>query len=408
LIDCGVHAADLHSIGAAIDQMNAETGGHLALLIMTHRHADHISGFATAKAVFATFTVERVWMSWFEDPNDPTAANFQSTLTTLAANLQSTLLLRGIDQNSDQAEFFAMAENITGAASAAGGQGSNAVALQTLHGGFANKPPIDYYQSGDTPTLPDSLVTAGLTAQILGPPIDPNLVAQMNGKGEQYLAGSSDAGLPPQRFSDVFDCEAANYPPAAFELFSASQIQENVAAQTPDLMLSKTVQADNTLNNQSLVVLFTFGGKTMLFAGDAQWGNWQNFLFDGKPGTAGSQLGTDATKILGNIDFYKVGHHGSTNATPIDALKAMKNGVVAMCSTAEGAYGKVQNNSEVPRIPLLAALNTKTQGDIARSDQVAVAGTLERKPDPVAPIPPLPTPPFTTGPDDSMYVDYEM
>ena len=40
-------------------------------------------------------------------------------------------------------------------------------------------------------------------------------------------------------------------------------------------------KADNALNNQSLVVLFTFAGKTMLFSGDAQWGNWANFLFGG-------------------------------------------------------------------------------------------------------------------------------
>ena len=28
----------------------------------------------------------------------------------------------------------------------------------------------------------------------------------------------------------------------------------------------------------------------------------------------------------GAIDFYKVGHHGSTNATPMDVVKAMKAG----------------------------------------------------------------------------------
>ena len=45
LIDCGVHAGDLHSISAAVEQMAEETGKELALVIMTHRHADHISGF---------------------------------------------------------------------------------------------------------------------------------------------------------------------------------------------------------------------------------------------------------------------------------------------------------------------------------------------------------------------------
>jgi glyoxylase-like metal-dependent hydrolase (beta-lactamase superfamily II) len=68
LIDCGVHACDIHSINAAVAQMAEDTGRELALIIMTHRHADHISGFARCKDVFSQFTVEQVWMSWFEDP----------------------------------------------------------------------------------------------------------------------------------------------------------------------------------------------------------------------------------------------------------------------------------------------------------------------------------------------------
>ncbi|HEX3549012.1 MAG TPA: hypothetical protein VHT53_01470 [Candidatus Elarobacter sp.] len=412
LIDCGVHAANLNSIGAAIDDLQTETGGHLALIIMTHRHADHISGFATGQAVFAKFTVERIWMSWFEDPSNEQAAAFQATLTATAVKVQQTMALRGIDaSDAANGEFLRMAQNVTGdaltssAAAAAGG--SNAVALQTLHGGFANKPPIDYYQAGDTPTLPDSLAKAGLAAQILGPPIDPNLVAQMNGKGEQYLTAGSSDGAPPHRFSSAFTGRASDYPDAAFELFSPAAIERNVKTESPDLLAATAAQADNTLNNQSLVVHFTFRGKSMLFAGDAQWGNWQNFLFGGRPGTAGGQLAAQAQALLSGIDFYKVGHHGSTNATPIDALKAMKAGMVAMCSTAEGAYGKVQNKSEVPRIPLLAALESKTANQLARSDQVAVAGTPACKPDMVEPIPPLPSD-FQPGPNGSTYVDYTM
>ena len=33
-----------------------------------------------------------------------------------------------------------------------------------------------------------------------------------------------------------------------------------------------------------------------------------------------------AKEILGSIDFYKVGHHGSTNATPIPAVAALNKG----------------------------------------------------------------------------------
>ena len=111
----------------------------------------------------------------------------------------------------------------------------------------------------------------------------------------------------------------------------------------------------------------------MLFSGDAQWGNWANFLFGGPIGTPGQiALTAQSQTILGNLDFYKVGHHGSTNATPMDVVKAMKAGCVAMCSTDPGAYGNPAKGTEVPRTPLLAALMAKSGNQLARSDQVAV------------------------------------
>lgn len=400
LIDCGVHAKDLGSIKEAINQMRTETGGELALLIMTHRHADHISGFAICKDVFSQFTVERVWMSWFENPGDKSAANFQTNLVAVATQLKLALAAR---TDPDSTELNYMAENITGEALASGG-GSNAVALSVLHGGFKNQPPIDYYQAGDSPTLPQDLIDAGLKAQIFGPPIDPALVSQMNGKNEQYLAtnDSADSTTAAPLFPRSFDCDEKSYPAEAFD---SGKIEQSVDDVQPDLLAAKARQADNTLNNQSLVILFTFNGKTLLFVGDAQWGDWENFLFGGPVGTAGHTDLSDKSKaILAAVDFYKVGHHGSTNATPIDAANALKDGCVAMCSTEPGAYGSVARHTEVPRIPLLEALAKKTNNQLVRSDQITVTDH------PLANNLSAPGAPFTvptTNPADQLYVDYD-
>jgi len=119
-------------------------------------------------------------------------------------------------------------------------------------------------------------------------------------------------------------------------------------------------------------VLFTFGGKKLLFAGDAQAGNWEYWLYDADTPVKAptDELGTQGAEVLGHLDFYKVGHHGSTNATPIAAVKAMNKDFVSMCSTQEGAFGTVENESEVPRIPLMNALADKSV--LVRSDQIAV------------------------------------
>ena len=369
LIDCGVHACDIHSINAAIARMAEDTGRQLALVIMTHRHADHISGFAKCKDVFSQFTVEQVWMSWFEDPSDKAAANFQKNLAMVAEQMKLALAARNRPED-DELDF--MAENITGEPLGATGGGSNDVALQVLRGGFKNKAPVAYYKAGDTPKLPQDLVDAELTAQILGPPHDLALVAQMNGKNEQYLAANDPSvAKPVAPFDEVFRITAQRYSTAAFREYSRHEVEQSVMDSQADMLAAKARQADKTLNNQSLVVLFTFNGKHLLFAGDAQWGNWENFLYGGKAGTSGHTVLTQQSRsILASLDFYKVGHHGSTNATPKDALNAMREGCVAMCSTEPGCYGKPSSGTEVPRIPLLEAIEKKTDNQLACSDQV--------------------------------------
>jgi beta-lactamase superfamily II metal-dependent hydrolase len=392
LIDCGVHAQDLGSIREAVQQMARDCGSKLSLIIMTHRHADHISGFATCSDIFSQFTVDRVWMPWFEDPASQTAKSFQASLTAMAARLSVRLAAR-VDEESRQ--LASMAENITGPM-AASGISSNQKALDVLHKGFKNTAEYNYYKAGDEPTLPKDLQDAGLSAQILGPPIDPSLISQMDYQSQQYLAENTEpVGQTTRLFSDAFQADAKGYPDEAFTFFSAAQIAKLIDASQPDVLSARAKAADNTLNNQSLVVLFSFKGKTLLFAGDAQWGNWENFLYGGRYGTPGHMEITEQAKaVLGKIDFYKVGHHGSRNATPKDAVAAMRLGCVGMCSTQIHAY------NEVPREPLLQALAARMNGQLARSDQVAVDNTPANEE--AGPLPPK-----FTDPTGRLFIDYE-
>jgi beta-lactamase superfamily II metal-dependent hydrolase len=400
LIDCGVHAKDLGSIEAAVAQMARDCGSELALVIMTHRHADHISGFGKCSEVFGKFTVERVWMPWFENPENNAAAAFQSNLVAQASRLSIKLAAR---RDPASAQLSNMADNITGGMAAAGGVSANQKALDVLHKGFKSGPAKpDYYQAGDTPVLPQSLIDAGLSARILGPPIDPKLIKVLTNTSQQYLADSdqSDDGTVAP-FSTAFcvapSAVATAYPKEAFEIYSADKIMKLIGDVQPDVLAAQAIAADNTLNNQSLVVLFGFRGKNLLFAGDAQWGNWENFLYGGAYGTPGhTEMTEQATKLLGQLDFYKVGHHGSRNATPKDAVAAMRLGCVGMCSTQVHAY------NEVPREPLLQALSARMRGQLARSDQVAATEAEKANPD----AGPVPTE-FTAPPDKTLFIDYE-
>ena len=432
VIDCGVfkgtkQTGDIGSIEAAVADMAKTTAGQLELIIMTHRHADHIAGFARCANTFKSMKVGAVWMSIWESEYDPTAAKFQAALTSTAQGLQRHFTALAARETPEQATARRYLENATGEAvnlavaakgaagagaqgsNGAGPQGSNAVALNLLKHGFANVVP-KYYKAGDQAELPQSLVQAGVATKILGPPpvedVDlMNLMDLQKGVG-QYLTqdgeGSSEESPP---FGPQWEIDPAGaYPGAAFEEWvqgsreSSKDLTKDEAQKARDRMegalkqmqpaaaLVAAKQLNSFLNNQSLVVLFTFKGKKLLFVGDAQAGNWEHWLFDtDKPDKQVTGAVTDAAKqILTSLDFYKVGHHGSGNATPMAAANMLcehEQKFAAMCSTEAGVYGTenpedASKGTEVPRVPLLAKLST--QAALVRSDQVPI--TVNGKP----------------------------
>ena len=218
------------------------------------------------------------------------------------------------------------------ASSEDGGGGSNAKALKLLQSGFKNKPPVYYYQGGDTPTLPDEL-EGMITAEILAPsPKDSGgEFAASDNKTEQYLAALGDNGVPDTSTVQPFDgrsgaaARLSPKPSTSSATGTAKSMERMLANMQPDALAAAADKLDGTLNNQSLVVLFTCNGKKLLFVGDAQWGNWAYWLYGKAVTGADPGISARAKEILGSIDFYKVGHHGSTNATPIPAVGALNH-----------------------------------------------------------------------------------
>ena len=85
MIDCGVI---LGTPDAATKMTNVvadiikQTNGHVDLLVVTHEHWDHVSGFNQASDLFASphsgnakngLSVDAVWFAWTEDPADALA-----------------------------------------------------------------------------------------------------------------------------------------------------------------------------------------------------------------------------------------------------------------------------------------------------------------------------------------------
>src|SRR5438067_13666619 len=84
LIDCGVvsRTPNPRPIMTRVAQdIVRETGGVLDVLVATHQHTDHLSGFKQAEAEFNNnIKMKRLWLAWTEDPRNPLGKKIQHQL----------------------------------------------------------------------------------------------------------------------------------------------------------------------------------------------------------------------------------------------------------------------------------------------------------------------------------------
>src|ERR1043165_5996992 len=93
LIDCGVFyltpEAKRKLIEVATDIERQLGGEPLDLLVATHEHYDHLSGFVLAKEVFDRIDVKQTWVAWTEDPNNALANTLRKRSEEHTSELQS-------------------------------------------------------------------------------------------------------------------------------------------------------------------------------------------------------------------------------------------------------------------------------------------------------------------------------
>ncbi len=369
LVDCGVHSqGDIGTMPQVVADLRTVTGGKLALVVATHEHADHISGFGTFADDFARFEVGEVWMPWAMNDRDPQAA------------ASRTRRLAVVD---DLTKHFAAVGASPAARSVLDNLRGNDKALAVLRGGFAGAPKVRYFEAGMEPELPPAL--AGLSVRVLGPPRDEAFLKQMDPPASQRFlragpGGKAVAGNEVRPFEKEWRLE----PGAGREAFRFAAAEERAFKKAVRESLDLEVLAfalDSAVNNTSLVLLFALRTKLLLFPGDAQYGNWKAWL---------DQKGSG--ELLPQVSFLKVSHHGSFNATPRQALDAMTPGAfVAMASTQSAPW------KSIPQPALMQRLAEETRGRSVRSDSLPVAQAPSG--------PSLSTPPsgFRPGP---VWIDY--
>lgn len=356
LVDCGVHGkGDIQTMKDAIDNIAAVTNRKLSVVIATHAHQDHISGFGRFDDEFSSFEIDEVWLPWSENTEDRQAKKLLRKHAALAEQLESHFAsersLAGRTSKARLAAIEAVA-NLVG----------NKKAMQLLRSGFGVGAQVRYLEAGKTLKNPAEIT--GLTVQVLGPPRDEKFLAKMDPPaGQRYLrldgrsAEAENALLP---FAPKWEIN-----PSARELAHLRLSDKDIEAFNDDLFSDSldglAFALDKAKNNTSLVTLFIFRGQYLLFPGDAQYGNWKFWLEK-----------ENAEDILSRINFLKVAHHGSHNATPRDALERMSTGkFAAMVSTQSEPW------PSIPRMPLMDRLMQQTKKRTVRSDSLLIKGNTK-------------------------------
>jgi hypothetical protein len=380
LIDFGVHMhGDIGTMGQIMDDIEKTSGSKLEVIVATHQHRDHISGFGQFADRFSKFNIGQVWLPWTDNPHDQDAAALRKKQLALYEALETHLRI-GLGATEADTRYAAALDALSNLR-------GNEAAVSELGRGFGTGASVHYFEGNNS--VAKVGVVAGLSAEFLAPPKDSAFLSRMNPPADQHFLTApgvrANEVRPFPRLeinpdpADVDYNAIVNEGQPVLSPETATALQEIAEAPAERLALA----LDSVRNNTSLVILFRYHGRVLLFPGDAQWGNWQSWI------------GTDrARQLLSEVDFLKVAHHGSENATPVDVVRALRAaGLAVMVPT------QIKPFPTIPRKPLLDELEKHCQGSVAvRSDWIDVQN---------APAGPAPKPTFPSGFEaGDVWIDY--
>ena len=492
LIDCGVHKRQTNGpvrLAKVLKNLAASTDSKIDVVVATHEHADHLSGFVQKGSPFLTgdLKIGEVWFAWTEKQGDHQADRLRrkrgaaQRLIDKAVDEARSRAGRGIDGpgfadrldgltdfdqpavgSVDLDDVQKRVGDLKGDSvlsvdgeSAGGALGvakksakkskpsSNELALRLLARTVGDNK-TRYCEPGKVRAVDG---VANFRAYVLGPPRSDLLEKEKPSKirgakegdpggvyKEVYLTASGInralalnprfalddvAGGAPMsedwrypfatRYQRKYDLRSApddsngkpagpdsftwkdkTTPPSTRTFIKDSYLDVRASWRRVDgdwLNAAEALALDlaSDTNNTSLALAFEWGphgkGHVLLFAADAQVGNWLSWRDQpySEPGEAKVKI----DQLLDRVVLYKVGHHGSHNATvrrdPRDLTTADPNGapfglelmndIIAMIPVDHDAVRKKMPDPWLmPHEPLYRRLRDKARRRVMRSD----------------------------------------
>jgi hypothetical protein len=415
MIDCGGIKTTAALVTPCVEDIAKTCEGEIDLMLVTHQHEDHLSGFNLARPVFDTLTVKETWMSWVEDPSDTMGQlvktkygkKLKELKATVASHLAGRHDLSSPDTNHGARQRFIrqnLAESMQLLEFEAGNEHGKGLAA----GARTNDDAMNYCKSkgkklvyrkpGEVLGIPNA---EGIRFYVLGPPRDPDLKflkIEMDPDEMYHLAltaaASTDAPPSGQLLSEVGSLLMDNQSPfapefrlrgtelTAFQKYYGAadmkwrQIEEDWKESASDMALALTRLTNNT--SLAIALEFVHSGVVVLLPADAQSGNWMSWHKPEVIAEFKKQGGKETKELLKNTVFYKVGHHSSHNGTAsLSGLELMtNNSLVAFIPLVQdkvpAAWGGSKN---FPGAKLYPKIMAAAKGRVVRTDEGIITDT---------------------------------
>jgi hypothetical protein len=400
LVDCGIHQSQPGGpdiMEKAVEDLHAETGGKIDVVIATHEHYDHLSGFPALLEKFGKDSAGQIWAPWCQNEDDAFGKELRTkkdralaALTDAHARMHLAADENGASQLGSILGFFG-----DDAGKKLKSFGESLKALSPSN--------IKYLEPGQPPV---ELIEDAVRAFVLGPPRDRKMLklADPSKKETEQVYFDAYMGLLEQiepalerepmrpfdnRFALPLDgtkalsffqqrywADAGEPDPAANgnnqrHGIDTGQDWRRIDSDWLGAATALAMKLDVETNNTSLVIAFELGpkkqgGPVLLFAADAQVGNWLSWQdvtwnFEGR-----TVSGPD---LLKRTILYKVGHHASQNATLNKlGLELMKSLEMALVPT-DAKMAKAVRWGTLPWPRLLERLDSLTQDHVVRTDE---------------------------------------